>query len=168
MDESAVTDLAKDELHQRLRELVVPQRPTTLDQLRKQAILAKDAVDVKGSTSNPISSADSQTKSMDSKLVAIQTAIMNIMPASANQHRQNEEVHAVTLCTVLAPNTSGPATINFPDLEVPACDMLIRPILITHCTDFNSKCSYCGNIGHLTQVCHSRLLENATKFQRSS
>lgn len=47
MDESAVTDLAKDELHQRLRELVVPQRPTTLDQLRKQAILAKDAVDVK-------------------------------------------------------------------------------------------------------------------------
>lgn len=95
MDESAVTDLAKDELHQRLRELVVPQRPTTLDQLRKQAILAKDASDVKGSTSNPISSADSQTKSMDSKLVAIQTAIMNIMPASANQHRQNEEVHAV-------------------------------------------------------------------------
>lgn len=62
MDESAVTDLAKDELHQRLRELVVPQRPTTLDQLRKQAILAKDAVDVKGSTSNPISSADSQQK----------------------------------------------------------------------------------------------------------
>lgn len=46
--------------------------------------------------------------------------------------------------------------------------MVIRPILITHCTDFNSKCSYCGNIGHLTQVCHSRLLENATKFQRSS
>lgn len=35
------------------------------------------------------------TKSMDSKLVAIQTAIMNIMPASANQYRQNEEVHAV-------------------------------------------------------------------------
>lgn len=95
MDESAVTDLAKDELHQRLRELVVPQRPTTLDQLRKQAILAKDAVDVKGSTSNSISSADSQTKSMDSKQVAIQTAIMNIRPASANQHRQNEEVHAV-------------------------------------------------------------------------
>lgn len=122
MDESAVTDLAKDELHQRLRELVVHQRPTTLDQLRKQAILAKDAVDVKGSTSNPISSADSQTKSMDYKLVAIQTAIMNIIPASANQHRQNEEGHAVTLCTVLAPNTSGPATINCPDVEVPACD----------------------------------------------
>lgn len=139
MDESAVTDLAKDELHQRLRELVVPQRPTTLDQLRKQAILAKDASDVKGSTSNPISSADSQTKSMDSKLVAIQTAIMNIICQLVLIN--TDRMRKFTLCTVLAPNTSGPATINFPDVEVPACDMVIRPILITHCTDFNSKCS---------------------------
>uniref|UniRef100_A0A8W8MXC9 Uncharacterized protein n=1 Tax=Magallana gigas TaxID=29159 RepID=A0A8W8MXC9_MAGGI len=97
MDELAVTELAKDGLHQTLRELVVPQRPTTLDQLREQAILAEDAVDLKRSTSNQIPSADSQTKgTVDTALVAaIQAAMMNIMPATVSQHRQDEEVNAV-------------------------------------------------------------------------
>ena len=39
LDKAAVTELAKDGLQQRLREHVVPQRPTTLEQLREQAIL---------------------------------------------------------------------------------------------------------------------------------
>lgn len=94
MDELAVTELAKDGLHQRLRELVVPQRPSTLDQLREQAILAEDAVDLKRSTSNQIPSADSQTKgTVDTALVAaIQAAMINIMPATVSEHRQDEEV----------------------------------------------------------------------------
>lgn len=60
LEELAVTELAKDRFHQRLRERVVPQRPTTLDQLIEQAILAGDTVDLKRSMSKPILSTDSQ------------------------------------------------------------------------------------------------------------
>eukprot|EP00105_Crassostrea_gigas_P039151 XP_019923299.1 PREDICTED: uncharacterized protein LOC109618898 [Crassostrea gigas] len=129
MDELAVTELAKDGLHQRLRELVVPQRPTTLDQLREQAILAVDAVDMKRSTSNQIPSADSLTKgTVDTALVAaIQAAMMNIMPATVSQHRQDEEVNAVySPCLTI----SGPAAIDGPDEEVPACHVVASPVLI--------------------------------------
>lgn len=34
------------------------------------------------------------------------------------------------LYTVLAPTISGPATINGPDKEVPACDVVVSPVLI--------------------------------------
>ena len=56
LDEAAVTELAKDGIQQRLRELVVPQRPTTLEQLRELAILAEDAVDIKRTITNGVRS----------------------------------------------------------------------------------------------------------------
>ena len=56
LDEAAVTELAKDGIQQRLRELVVPQRPTTLEKLREQAILAEDAVDIKRTITNGVRS----------------------------------------------------------------------------------------------------------------
>lgn len=92
MDDSAVTELAKKGLHKRLRELLVPQRPTTLDHLREQAILAEDAVDIKRSTPN--TSSDLQTKT-DANASLIQTSMMSILPASATEHRPDEEVNAV-------------------------------------------------------------------------
>lgn len=168
MDESAVTELAKDGLHQRLRELVVPQRPTTLDQLREQAILAEDAVDLKRPTSNQIPCADSQAKAaVDASLVAaIQAAMMNIMPANGKQHRQDEEVNAVYSPR---PHHQRSSNNQWPRRRGPCLRCGGKSCFDkTHCPGFNSKCSYCGNIGHLTQVCHPRLLENANKFQKSS
>lgn len=97
MDESVVTELAKDGLHQRLRELVIHQRPTTLGQLMEHAILAEQTINVKRPTSNTIPDADSRTKSdVDALLVAATlVAMMNIMPASAAQQKQDQDVNAV-------------------------------------------------------------------------
>lgn len=92
MEESGVTELAKNGLHQRLRELLVPQRPTTLDQLIEQAILAEDAVNLKRSMSKPIPSTDSQSKgAVDASLVtAKQAAMTDIMPVSSIQHKMKK------------------------------------------------------------------------------
>lgn len=97
MDELVVTELAKDGLHQRLRELVIHQRPTTLGQLMEQAILAEQTINVKRPTSNTIPDADSRAKSdVDALLVAATlVAMMNIMPASAAQQKQDQDVNAV-------------------------------------------------------------------------
>lgn len=92
MDDSAVTELAKKGLHKRLRELLVPQQPTTLDQLSEQAIPAEDAVDIKRSTPN--SGSDLQTKT-DANASLIQTSMMSVLPANATEHRHDEEVNAV-------------------------------------------------------------------------
>lgn len=97
MDELVVTELAKDGLHERLRELVKNQRPTTLGELMEQAILAEQAINIKRSTSNIIPDAESRTKSdVDALLVAATlVAMMNIMPANAAQQKQDQKVDAV-------------------------------------------------------------------------
>lgn len=92
MDVSAVTELAKNGLHHRLGELLLPQQPTTLDFLREKAILAEDAEDIKRST--PYTGSDLQTKT-DANASLIHTAMTSNLPASATEHRHDEEVDAV-------------------------------------------------------------------------
>lgn len=89
MDDSAVTELAKKGLHFRLG---VPQQPTMLDLLGEKSILAEDAVEIKRSTPN--TGSDLQTKP-DTNASLIHTAMTSNLPASATEHRHDEDVDAV-------------------------------------------------------------------------
>ena len=164
LDEAAVTELAKDGLQQRLRELVVPQRPTTLEQLREQAILAEDAVDIKRTVTN--GSPEPQAKSVvDPSLVAaIQTAMLTMMPTNPPKEQQQEVNAAYNSRPYYQRSNNQRPRHKGPCLRCGGKSCFDK----SSCPGFTSECSYCYRRGHSTQACHKRLLENATKFQNKS
>lgn len=99
-------------------------------------------------------------------VAAIQAAMINIMPATVSEHRQDEEVNAVYSPR---PHQQRSSRNQWPKRRSPCLRCGGKSCFDkTHCPGFNSQCSFCGNVGHLTQVCHLRLLENATQFQKST
>ncbi|KAK3100025.1 hypothetical protein FSP39_013636 [Pinctada imbricata] len=76
MDEGMITFFAQEGLLDRLRTIVVPQRPSTLDELREQAVLAESAVTSRSHDPSPINIAEAIQEGMQAAVGSLKEAVI--------------------------------------------------------------------------------------------
>ena len=168
LDEKLVTFFAVEGLLPALRTIVVPQNPQTLEELRQQATLGESAVGPVCSQTVDVAEAVQEglqeaVKSLEGVMIA---SMDDRFSSMQNQFRQQAVNHP--------PNPAGQPRVTermqpagrqpaggTPEARNPLCFRCGECGNPSQCFAINSICEYCGRKGHLINVCHKRLIENA-------
>lgn len=172
MEEDSITYFAREGLLQKLRVIVVPQNPKSLEDLRKMAALAEEAT-----------GKDTDTPPTDLKTAlaeGIKIALASVDAAVETKVRNHLDDQLADVNGVFAGQTQQrrPQPVsrdrdNFRQTnrsrEPGPCFRCGGKSCFdkSKCPANDQFCSYCGVKNHLVKVCHKRFIENSLQFNQN-
>ena len=152
MDESVITFFAQEGLLNQLRTIVIPQRPQSMEELRQQATLAESAV-----SRTPAPAQLNVAEAVQEGIRAAASNISDLVIATVDS-RMSRNTAENDRSTDKQP---GPRKRR----EGPCFRCGGRACYdVNKCPAKDEFCGYCSTKGHVIKVCHTRLIENATRI----